>query len=149
MIQKQRGYATLLLIMMLLGFSMLMLKGVHRQLDQRVRMQADERRHLLNRQRAHSALAWASSLRWSLSGDGWQCQRHEAYRLSACVKPLNVDELLMRGSGDVAFGDAPTALFQRAMVQRERSAPSGVSLVPVDTTLSDVCPLGQPAECKP
>lgn len=149
MIQKQRGYATLLLVMMLLGFSMLMLKGVHRQLDQRVRIQADERRYLQNRQRANSALAWASSLRWSLKGDDWQCQRHESRQLSACVKPLNNDELLMRGVGDSGAGNTPAALFQRALAQRGRAESSDVGLIPVSTSLSDVCPLGLPVECGP
>ncbi|WP_347254139.1 DUF2509 family protein [Leminorella grimontii] len=150
MIQKQRGYATLLLVMMLLAFSMMMLKGVHRQLDQRVRMQVDERRYLQNRQRAHSALAWASSLRWSLNGEGWRCERHEARRLNACVRALSSDELLIHGSGYARFGEMPAALFQRALVRRERGESLDVGLIPLPASLSDVCPLvGQPVECEP
>ncbi|SQI36267.1 Protein of uncharacterised function (DUF2509) [Leminorella richardii] len=148
-VRAQRGYATLLLIMMLLAFSMMMLKSIHRQLDHRVRMQADERRYLLERQRAYSALSWASSLSWTLNGSDWLCQKSELYRLNACVKPLNGDELLVRGSGLAVPGRAPLTLFQRAIVQREQQSVDRVSLLLVSTALSDVCPLAQKAECEP
>lgn len=146
---RQQGYSTISMLMLLMLFGMLMLKGLNGQLTTQVKIYGDERRYLNAYNQALSSIAWALSQRWALQKHQWQCQINASDGLSACVQQMDDGRVLIRGSGKLSSSESDLALFQLSR-RGDGLSEEGDSRVKLNSTAYgsiDFCPLKQPAEC--
>ncbi|AWH89459.1 DUF2509 family protein [Limnobaculum parvum] len=149
LVVNQQGYSTIVMVMLLMLFGTLMLKGQSDQLLVQVRIYADERRYFRAYHQALSSLSWALSLRWAGLSSEWQCRKVENHQLSSCIRQLSDDEILIRGEGYMGNSQPPLVLFQLAGRRDDVSSPGEIRLQPFLHGRIDFCPLKVPAECTP
>ncbi|MCD1125109.1 YgdB family protein [Jinshanibacter sp. LJY008] len=146
---NQQGYSTIVMVMLLMLFGTLMLKGQSDQLLVQVKIYADERRYFHAYHQALSSLSWALSQRWLALNREWQCKKAENHQLSSCIRPLNNTEILIRGEGNMGSNQPLLVLFQLAGRFDNQSSGEGIKLQPLPHGRIDFCPLKVPAECTP
>lgn len=148
---RQQGFSTISMVMLLMLFGMLMLKGLNGQLTTQVKIYGDERRYLRAHNQAVSSVAWALSQRWALQKNQWQCQINASDGLSACVQEMSDGRILIRGAGKLSSSEPDLVLFQlserRDSQGDEGDGSSKLSSIAYGSI--DFCPLKQPAECNP
>lgn len=146
-LSSQRGYSTIAMVMLLMLFGTLMLKGLNGQLTTQVKMYADERRYLLAYQQAVSSLSWGLVQIWNDIHTDWQCRYHAQSQLKACVRRLNDTHVLLRGEG--SFGQSQPALtfFQLAEIIEDKEPVSEIKFKASPYGMIDYCPLRVAAEC--
>lgn len=149
LISHQQGYSTIVMVMLLMLFGTLMLKGQSEQLLVQVKIYADERRYFRAYHQALSSLSWALSQRWAGLSSEWQCRKVENYQLSSCIRQLNETEILVRGEGNMGNNQPPLLLFQLAGKSDTQASPEGIRLQPFADGRIDFCPLKVAAECSP
>ncbi|MBK5144604.1 YgdB family protein [Budviciaceae bacterium BWR-B9] len=147
---NQQGYSTIVMVMLLMLFGSLMLKGQSEQLLVQVKIYADERRYFRAYHQALSSLSWALSQRWAGLSSEWQCRKIENHHLSSCIRQLNDDgDILVRGEGTMGNNQPPLVLFQLAGRFDTLPFSEGIRLQPFPYRRIDFCPLKAPAECSP
>lgn len=149
LIRSQQGYSTIVMVMLLMLFGTLMLKGQSEQLLVQVKIYADERRYFRAYHQALSSLSWALSQRWTGLSSEWQCRKAENHQLSSCIRQLNDTDILVRGEGRMGNNQPPLVLFQLAGRFDGQLSPEGIKLRPFSRGKIDFCPLKVPAECFP
>lgn len=148
---RQQGYSTISMVMLLMLFGSLMLKGLNGQLTTQIKIYGDERRYLIAYNQALSSVAWSLSQRWALQKNQWQCQISASDGLSACVREIDDGRILIRGSGKLSSSESDLALFQLS-IRSDGLSEEGDShskLTSIADGAIDFCPLKQPAECSP
>ncbi|WP_159565801.1 YgdB family protein [Budvicia diplopodorum] len=146
---RQRGYSTIAMVMLLMLFGTLMLKGLNAQLTTQVKIYGDERRYLRAYNQALSSIDWALSQRWNARSDQWLCRVSDRDELSACVREMEDSTILIRGAGQLNYGEPNLALFQLSVRRdSQQGEDDGASaLKRVAHGYIDFCPLAMQADC--
>lgn len=134
---RQRGFSTLAMVMLLLVLGGVLLQG----LDQHLRAQSpliiNEREAIAAFNRALSAQAWGTTIDWQPT-NRWQCQTKQQVGWRVCVKSLPKKDVLMAAQG--TQDNQPITLW--------RWGRQGVSVTFSAHGWIDICPLHERALCK-
>ncbi len=131
---RQRGFSSLLMVLLLLALGSLLLQGLNQQQRSLLAQTASETRALRDAAGAHSALQWGKALSWPLQ-EALSCQQNAALGWRACLRIFSDDSVLLSGgSGDML-------LWQSGAIEqnRLRFSPHG---------WSDFCPLKEANLCQ-
>ncbi|GKX63536.1 YgdB family protein [Pragia fontium] len=148
-LKRQQGYSTIVMVMLLMLFGTLMLKGLNGQLTTQVRIYADERRYFRAYYQAVSSLSWGLAQPWIGLNANWQCRRSENIGLTSCAKQLSDSQVLLRGEGSGGAHPLPLTLFQLAEVKPGNITSLEIKLKPLPYGRIDFCPLKTAVECQP
>ncbi|MDR0805869.1 MAG: YgdB family protein [Enterobacteriaceae bacterium] len=143
---SQRGYSTIVMVMLLMLFGTLMLKGLNGQLTTQIKIYADERRYFRAYYQALSSLSWGLAQTWQGFNTNWQCRHQENSRLTLCVRQLKNKQILLRGEGEFSNHQAPLVLFQLAEIAK---GSDNTKLIAIPQGRIDFCPLSSAVECIP
>ena len=129
---RQRGIASLTLVLLLLVLGTLILTGLNQQLITFTMLVGDESRAIQQQAVTQSALEWGRVQRWSLQPDV-QCKQRQTQRV--CLRVLNESQVLL------IAGDGELLLWRGGEIVNGhiRFLPHG---------WSDFCPLKERALCR-
>lgn len=133
---RQRGFSTIAMVMMLLVTGGILLQGLDRHLRAQSSSIASERDAIMAFNSALSAQAWGRTLHWQ-PDNTWQCQTMQAQQGRACIKSVGKGEILMAAEGDPAI--PPITLWRwGSLTSSGGFSPNG---------WIDTCPISEAALC--
>ena len=132
--KRQRGFASLLMVLLLLALGSLLLQGLNQQQRALLAQTASETRAIRDSAGAHSALQWGKMQPW-LAHEALACRQSGAEGWRACLRIFHDGMvLLIAASGSIQ-------VWQSGRVERGRVrfSPRG---------WSDFCPLKDESQCR-
>jgi len=154
-IQRQRGSAMMLSVMMMMSLGIIVLTNLGQQLADSLTLTGHEHRYLKAREQAESSLNWGLNQTWQASASNqWQCQHADIHipgqppqSLRSCVRPsLRQGVFLLKGEGTTDNHTRPLVVYQQA---RMLGSPNGSRrFAAIVQGWLDFCPESDPDYCE-
>jgi len=136
-VNRQSGFSTIAMVMMLLALGSVLLHGLEQYLRTQSSLLMNERGAIIAFNNALSAQAWGTTLRWQPAKE-WQCKTYQSAGLRACVRSLPDAEVLLAAQG---LADNQTLTLWRWGTMEASLTFSSHGWI-------DSCPLSEAALCK-
>jgi hypothetical protein len=154
-IQRQRGSAMMLSVMMMASLGIIVLTNLGQQLADSLALTAHEHRYLKAREQAESSLNWGLNQTWeATTSQQWLCQHtdmafpgQQPQILRSCVRPsLREAIFLLKGEGVTGNNAPPLVVYQQA---RMLNSPDGSRRFTATAQgWLDFCPESDPDYCE-
>ncbi|WP_339058140.1 YgdB family protein [Candidatus Regiella endosymbiont of Tuberolachnus salignus] len=146
----QQGSCILITVMIFFTLSLLLLTGLHRQLEYAIRITHHEQSYLQAYNQAASSLSWGITRRWPLKSlqynksryyGKWTCETQAFHGLKACIKAAAASNLLwLKGEGTVPNQTQKIVLYQQVAPVIDPSAIELQKVVGIAQRWLDFCP---------
>ncbi|MDQ7882867.1 DUF2509 family protein [Atlantibacter hermannii] len=134
---RQRGFSSVSMVMMLLILGAVLLHGLEQHLRTESSLLMNERRAMSAFNNALSAQAWGTTLDWQPTSE-WQCKMRPENGWRACLKSISPGEVLMAAQG---LQDKPPLTLWRW-------GKRGATVTFSSQGWIDICPLREATLCQ-
>lgn len=133
---RQRGFSTISMVMMLMVLGGVMPHGLEQHLRAQSSLIFTERDAIQAFNNALSAQAWGTTVNWQ-PGSQWKCQMKQNQGWRTCIKAVGKDDVLLAAQGNP--DNQPITLWRWGK-QGTRNSFSSNGWI-------DICPLSEAASC--